>query len=86
LQAHAGPVNIAIRTLAHHRDPQRRALSAEWNKGDDISVARRLVSVEASDTIASQYVGVPISTIVIDKKGARWIDKGACTWEPEPRK
>jgi hypothetical protein len=56
----------------------------EWSKGDDISVARRLVSIEASDTVASQAVGAPIATIVIDKKGAHWIDKGVCTWEPAP--
>jgi hypothetical protein len=54
----------------------------EWNKGDDVSVARRLISIEASDTVASQAVGGPISTIVIDKKGNRWIDRGVCTWEP----
>jgi hypothetical protein len=56
----------------------------EWSEGDDISVARRLVSIEASDTVASQAVGTPISTIVIDKKGAHWVDTGVCTWEPAP--
>jgi hypothetical protein len=54
----------------------------EWNKGDDVTVARRLVAVEASDTVASHFVGPPISTIVIDKKGIRWVDKGACEWNP----
>jgi hypothetical protein len=54
----------------------------EWNRGDDVSVARRLVAVEASDSRAAQFVGPPISTIVIDKKGMRWVDKGVCNWNP----
>lgn len=58
----------------------------EWNQGDDVSVARRPVSIEASDTFATQMVGPPIATIVIDRKGIPWIDKGACRWEPEPHK
>jgi hypothetical protein len=60
-----------------------RKLLPEWNMGDDVAVATRLVAVEASDTKASQFVGPPISTIEIDKKGVRWVDKGACDWIPE---
>jgi hypothetical protein len=68
-------------------DTARRFQAAlpEWNKGDDVSVASRLVAIEASDTSASEFVGVPISAIVIDKKGNHWIHKGACTWEPAGR-
>lgn len=57
-------------------------VSPEWKSGDDISVSRRLVSIEASDTAASRAVGPPIATIVINKKGARWIDRGTCEWNP----
>ena len=53
-----------------------------WNMGDNISVSRRLVAIEASDTVASRVVGPPISTIIVDKRGARWIEKGACDWDP----
>lgn len=55
-----------------------QATDPDWSKGDDIRVAKRLVEIEAADPIGSQYVGKPISTVVIDKKGIRWIDKGAC--------
>lgn len=58
-------------------------LPMEWNLGDDASVARRLVAIEASDTASSAVVGPPISLITIDKNGPRWIDKGLCQWEPK---
>jgi hypothetical protein len=57
-------------------------ISPEWNAGDDVTVSRRLVAIEASDRLVSQAVGPPIATIVIDKKRAHWIDKGACDWTP----
>lgn len=50
----------------------------EWSVGDDVSVARRLVAVEAADSKDSVFVGPPISTVVVTKKGIRWINKGAC--------
>jgi hypothetical protein len=50
----------------------------DWNKGDDVSVAKRLVGIEASDASGSRFVGPPISAVIIDKKGVRWIDKGVC--------
>jgi len=60
----------------------RLALPTEWDAGTDVQVARRLVAIEASDTIESQFVGGPISTIVITKKRIQWKDKGLCEWEP----
>lgn len=57
-------------------------ISPEWKNGDDITVSRRLVAIEASDTVASRFVGPPIATIVVDKRGARWVDKGVCDWNP----
>jgi len=54
----------------------------DWNKGDDITVARLLVAVEASDAVSSQFVGAPISTIVVNKKGVRWVDRGVCQENP----
>ncbi len=63
-----------------------QSILPEWSKGDDVSVARRLVAIEASDSIASRAVGGPISAIAIDKKGNRWIERGVCTWEPAGRK
>jgi len=53
----------------------------EWDKGGDVDVARRLVAIEASDTRDSQFVGPPISTIIIDKEGMQWIDRGKCDWD-----
>jgi hypothetical protein len=50
----------------------------DWKKGDDVTVAKRLVGIEVADPMDSRYVGDPISTVAIDKKGIRWIDKGAC--------
>ena len=49
-----------------------------WNEGDDVAVGRRLVAIEASDGVASAFVGGPITTVVINKKGLHWIDAGAC--------
>ena len=49
-------------------------ISPEWRRGDDITVSKRLVAIEASDTVASRFVGPPIATIVVRAKGARWID------------
>ena len=63
-------------------DKRFETVLPEWNRGDDATVARRLVAVEASDIAASQFVGPPISTIVINKKGIRWVDKGVCEWNP----
>jgi hypothetical protein len=57
-------------------------ISLEWKSGDDVTVSRRLVAVEASDSMASHFVGPPIATISIDKRGARWIDRGLCDWNP----
>lgn len=50
----------------------------EWSAGGDVSVARRLVAVEAADSRDSAFVGPPISTVIVTKKGIRWINKGAC--------
>jgi hypothetical protein len=61
-------------------DRFKRILPKEWNKGSDVELARRLVAIEASDALDARYVGEPISTIIINKKGMQWIDKGTCDW------
>jgi len=34
-----------------------------------------------------QFVGPPISTIIINKEGMQWIDRGKCDWDvPKPEK
>jgi hypothetical protein len=62
-------------------DRFKRILPKEWNKGSDVELARRLVAIEASDTLDGRFVGAPISTIIIKKKGMQWIDKGECDWD-----
>jgi len=58
--------------------------SPDWNRGKDAKVASRLISVEANDPDASKFVAPPITIVSVDKKGVHWVDKGPCTWEPEP--
>src|SRR6185437_8683046 len=62
-----------------------RQIFSAWKTGDNATVSTRLVAIEASDTADSRFVGAPISTIVIDKHGARWIERGACDWIPTKR-
>jgi len=59
-----------------------QAILPDWNLGDDVGVANRLVAIEASDSTASQFVGAPISTIVVNRDGAKLINKGLCDWSP----
>jgi hypothetical protein len=61
---------------------QFRHVLPEWANGTDVDVAKWLVAIEASDSIDSRFVGTPISVLMIDQKGTRWADKGACAWEP----
>lgn len=75
--------NRGIETIGISDSAKRfETVLPEWNRDNDVTVARRLVAVEASDTVASRFVGPPISTIVINKKGIRWVDKGLCEWNP----
>ena len=55
-----------------------KASTPGWNKGSDHAVAERLVTVEINDPNAKQYVGKPISTIVVTKGGIKWKHRGAC--------
>ena len=55
-----------------------RMIDQNWNAGGDVATARRLIAIEASDTVASRFVGTPITTVVIDKTGVKWEDKGVC--------
>jgi ATP-dependent protease HslVU (ClpYQ) peptidase subunit len=55
-----------------------QASSSDWNKGNDLVVARRLVEFETDDPEDSRFVGAPISEIVINKHGIKWIGKGKC--------
>lgn len=61
----------------------RSLLPREWNSGSDVEVAKRLIAVEASDSIGDQFVGAPISIIIVNNSGIHWIDKGVCQWEPQ---
>jgi hypothetical protein len=60
----------------------QRGLATWGPSGDDIGFVTGLVEIEAGDRESSQFVGLPISTIVIDENGPRWISKGACEWDP----
>lgn len=44
-------------------------ISPEWKSGDDVTVSRRLVAIEASDTVASQFVGPPNCNHCNQQKG-----------------
>ena len=53
-----------------------------WRMGTDLEAARHLVGIEANDSADSQFVGQPVSVIEVTKDGARWLDRGACAWQP----
>lgn len=55
-----------------------RAASPDWSKGKDTDVARDLITLETQDPQDSQYVGTPLSEVVVTKHGVKWISKGAC--------
>jgi hypothetical protein len=75
--------NRGVELLGMYEPAERfQKLLPEWNLGDDVAVSRRLVAVETADTKDSQAVGPPIATIVVTKRGARWINKGVCNWDP----
>jgi hypothetical protein len=55
-----------------------RASSPKWNKGEDASVAAHLVNLETQDHDDSKYVGAPISEVVINEHGIKWVKTGMC--------
>lgn len=55
-----------------------RSASSDWRKGKDKYVASKLVTLETQDPQDSQFVGLPISEIIVTKRGMRWVSRGAC--------
>ena len=52
--------------------------SPDWSKGEDTDVATHLIALETQDSQDSQYVGMPLSEVVVTEHGVKWISKGAC--------
>jgi hypothetical protein len=64
--------------IAHFKSTQ----PVNWRIGTDLQAARHLVGMEANDSADSQFVGQPVSVIEVTTDGARWVDRGACAWQP----
>ena len=59
-----------------------KASSPDWSRGNNADLARNFITLESQDPQDSKYVGVPISEVVITKRGAKWVHKGACQVGP----